>query len=627
MQGQVCFHLAENKQDEDYPFAFLASYATQNNTRWQYQPLQKALQHYAGDENKTALAELLQPVHAACHACEWVRELVDSGDIYHPLAWRPNEAYRLLKSASTLTDCGIIVKLPNWWQTRSRPKVQMTIGNTSNAAFGRDAILDFNMDVALGDQTLTEDEMAALLADNDSLVWFKGQWVEVDHEKIHAAMEQFNAVKAASAEGLSFIEGMRMLSGMKPDMSDNQAADIQTQDWSEVIAGKSLQSMLRTLRDPQHLATCTPGKALNATLRPYQQVGVDWLCFLTDLGLGACLADDMGLGKTIQMISLLLILQQRTETHCSVIVVPASLLANWQEECQRFAPSLTIHTIHPSASLSLRRDGIDVVLTTYGMLRRCDELLAIDWSLIIIDEAQAIKNPSAAQTQLVKQLKGRARVALTGTPVENRLGDLWSLFDFICPGLLGNSATFKKFLKKLNAGASYAPLKQLVQPYLLRRVKTDPTIIDDLPDKTEMDVWCQLSRQQVSLYADWVRRLGQALKQESGIKKRGLVLSSLMRFKQICNHPSQLTDNGDFLPSHSGKFERLGELCETIADNDEKVLVFTQFREMVKPLEKFLTTVFGSEGLTIDGSTPVKKRQARVAQFQKNQVHLSLFFP
>jgi non-specific serine/threonine protein kinase len=261
--------------------------------------------------------------------------------------------------------------------------------------------------------------------------------------------------------------------------------------------------------------------------------------------------------------------------------------------------------------------GVDAVFTTYATLARQDWLSTLDWDLVVLDEAQAIKNPAARQTRAVKRLRSRARIALTGTPVENRLSDLWSIFDFLSPGLLGSAARFKTFVKALEErGGGYAPLRELVRPYILRRLKTDARILPDLPDKTEVHAFCALSRRQARLYQRSVEELGRAVNGVSGMKRRGLVLSFLLRFKQICNHPSQLVGDGAYEPAHSGKFERLREICEELASRQEKALVFTQFRELTEPLSAFLARVFGRPGLTLHGGTPVGKRRALVDEFQ-----------
>ena len=304
--------------------------------------------------------------------------------------------------------------------------------------------------------------------------------------------------------------------------------------------------------------------------------------------------------------------------------MPASLLANWKAELERFAPSLSFLIAHPSENPTGKRqvekqdaDGLDLLITTYGMLSRSDWLREHDWDLVILDEAQAIKNSGTRQSRTVKELKSSARVAMTGTPVENRLSDLWSLFDFLNPGLLGGAKTFAELVKQMEARSSYQPLRSLVGPYILRRLKTDKRVIADLPEKVEMSTFCTLSREQAALYEQAVRDLADKLEEADGIQRRGLVLAQLMRFKQICNHPAQLVGTGDYAQEQSGKFQRLAELCEELGQRQEKVLVFTQFREITGPLARFLEGVFGRPGLVLHGGTAVAQRRRLVDSFQR----------
>ncbi len=631
--GRVCFHLAENRQDPEFPFAFMATYIPRlgKNARAQHLPLSQALREYAGSNNREALLRLLEPVSAASNDCPWVKDLTESNDIYHPLAWTPEEAYLFLMDVPLLEGSGLIVRLPDWWKKRPRPKVQIAVGSKVGSTLSAQALLDFQVQLTLDGEALTADEIAALTAAGEGLAMVRGQWVEVDSERLSQALEQWQKMQAeAGADGLSFIEGMRLLAGAQRDLSGHDQMLDET-GWAYVEAGDQLRELLAGLRDPSKLDAVQNLSGLQANLRPYQQTGLNWLWFLSELGLGACLADDMGLGKTIQVISLLLAQQGRAGQKVpSLLVLPASLISNWKSELQHFAPSLRIVCLHPAeterselariaADPETHLSGFDAVLTTYGMLQRQEWLRKPSWNLIVLDEAQAIKNPGTLQTKAVKTLSGRARIALTGTPVENRLSDLWSLFDFVSPGLLGSATRFKKFISSLESGEhpSYAPLRSLVQPYILRRLKTDRSVISDLPDKVEMAAWCGLSKIQARLYAQAVKDLTQALKeQQEGMKRRGLILSSLMRFKQICNHPDQALGDGDFAAEHSGKFGRLRELAEEIAARQEKVLIFTQFRTMTTPLAAFLAQVFGRPGLVLHGGTAVAERQKLVDRFQ-----------
>ncbi len=639
--GRVCFHLAENRRSEECPFAFLATYAPSvaSASRVQYQPLSRALRELAGAKNKTALVRLLTPVHAASQRSVLVKELVESGDLYQPLAWTPHDAYRFLKDASLLEESGILVRLPDWWKRRPRPRVAVTIGDAKQKKFDVQGMLDFKVQLALGDLQLGEAEWRELMAADDGLVMLRGQWVEVDRQKLQEALNHWRQVEEQARDGVSFLEGMRLLAGVPADLTEKDD-DQEAREWSFVHAGQWLGDVLAKMRRPESLQPAAASESLKAKLRPYQATGVNWLRFLTGLGLGACLADDMGLGKTIQVLALFLALKgQKSDapavppgtTRASLLVLPASLLGNWKAEMARFAPTLRAAFLHPAETAKEELDqiaaepasalrDIDVVVTSYGMLLRQDWLTEIRWQLAVLDEAQAIKNPAARQTKAVKRLQADARIALTGTPVENSLADLWSLFDFLSPGLLGSQAKFKEFAKKLRDRQEnrYAPLRSLVQPYILRRLKTDRRIIDDLPEKVEVRAFCGLSKRQAAMYAKMVDELAALLKSVAGMKRRGLVLAYVMRFKQVCNHPSQVLGDGRYLAEESGKFARLAEICEEIASRQQRALVFTQFREMTEPLAAFLAEVFGRSGLVLHGGTAVQRRKSIVDQFQRD---------
>ena len=388
------------------------------------------------------------------------------------------------------------------------------------------------MEVTLDGESLSAAEIKRLLAQSDGLALIRGKWVEVDHERLSRTLEQFEAIeRRAATEGLSFGEAMRMLAGA--GIAGDGAAGQDDVDWSQTVAGPWLAQTLADLRHPDGLSRVDPGRSLQGTLRPYQQAGVQWLYLLTQLRLGACLADDMGLGKTIQVLSLLLVLKNeaRENRKPCLLVAPASLLANWAAEIARFAPSLKTVVVHPSAAPAekLNTDradnfaDVDLVITSYGFLTRTPWLETTSWRFVVLDEAQAIKNPAAKQTKSVKRLKADVRIALTGTPIENRLGDLWSIFDFINPGLLGSSKQFSAFAKRLadRPHNPYGPLRDLVRPYILRRLKTDKSIIADLPDKTEVKTFCPLSRKQAALYQQAVDELAGQLEDVDGHEAQG----------------------------------------------------------------------------------------------------------
>ncbi len=646
--GRVTFHLAENKRDADRPFAFLATYAhrVSAGARLQHVPLGQALKEYAGERNQTRLAALLEPVRRAADTVALVRNMLDDRSLFQAHAWTVGQAHQFLIAVPKIEAAGVVVRAPDWWTARRppRPHVRIRIGQKEASQLGMDSLLDFSADLALDGVPLTDAERRQLMESSDGLVLLRGHWVELDHRRLNEALDHWRQLESLHADGISFVEGMRLLAGVQLDAAEQ---DDPAADWSQVVAGEWLSEALQSLRNPLGAAALQPGVDLRATLRPYQADGVRWLWFITRLGLGACLADDMGLGKTIQVIDLLL--QMKREDHvqgprvqtktrrnphngasASLLVVPASLVGNWKQELERFAPTLRVLYFHPSEcgadelaevakTPAKSLAGFDVVITTYGIVRRTEWLRKLSWRLVALDEAQAIKNAASTQAKSVKQLAAAHRIVLTGTPIENHLGDLWSLFDFCNPGLLGSAAQFKQFVKRLNRGqdgAAFGALRRLVQPYILRRLKTDPDIVPDLPAKTEMRVECGLSKKQIVVYERTVADLAQRLKEAEGIARRGLVLSTLMQLKQICNHPAQYLHTGAFTAKDSGKFERLAALCEPIVERQEKLLVFTQFQSLCEPLAEHLAGVFGRAGLVLSGATAIRKRTDLVRQFQ-----------
>lgn len=648
--GRVCFHLAENKANPVKPFAFLATYTTHlsKTAQAQHLPLGRALEEYADQNKKSLLLSLLLPVQRAAEKSIFLKNLMDTRKIFQPLAWEAREAYQFLKDIPLFEAAGVIIKVPNWWNPKkpARPSVKVTIGNKKPSTVGLDALLDFNIDFALpSGQKLTTEEFKQLLHHKEQLIQIKGQWIQVDSEKLNQVLSHWKTIeRRVRHEGLSFAEGLRLLAGMSNSQTE-ELSDEEVSVWSSITEGDYLNDILHSLRHPE----INPEKSwdtilekyLRAELRPYQQRGVQWLRWLYQMRLGGCLADDMGLGKTIQVLSLLLLIKYQKEPSRRflphLLVLPASLLGNWQAEIQRFAPTLRSWIAH-SSSLNNEKNllqvppdlsQLDIVMTTYNMLHRLTWLKETAWDVIILDEAQAIKNPTTKQARMVKQLKCSVRFILTGTPVENRLLDLWSLFDFVAPGLLGGSRAFAGYSKQKNSSSetknqgSYfnATVRRLISPYILRRLKSDKTIISDLPDKTEMQTYCALTKEQVRFYQQAVNELATQLEESpsEGIQRRGLVLSYLLRFKQICNHPHQWLGHGEYEEELSGKFIRLRELCTVIAEKQEKVLIFTQFREIMPALCNFLTRLFKKEGLFLHGQTTLRERAKRLEAFQQEQ--------
>jgi superfamily II DNA or RNA helicase len=637
--GRVCFHLAENKSNLANPFAFLATYTTgvSKSERIQHLPLGRALEEYGSYEKKSQLLALLLPVQRAAEKSSFLRELVDSSAIFKPLAWQAMQAYSFLQDTALFEDAGIMVRVPNWWNAKKtlRPKIAIAIGNKSSNSLGLNSLLDFEMHFELpGGERLTTEEFEMLLKSSEQLIQFRGQWVQVDSQKLTQVLSHWKSVeRQVKTKGLSFAEGLRLIAGVNKKQADDNLAYNEVATWSSVVAGEWLNESLIVLRDPSRADNkklqSVLHKYLQASLRPYQELGVQWLWSLYNLRLGGCLADDMGLGKTIQVLSLLLLVKYQEQTcraqvqaKANLLVLPSSLIGNWQAEIERFAPDLNIYFAHSSfGQVDYPEQVYDLVVTTYSMLARIKWITEMSWNIIIIDEAQAIKNPNAKQTQIIKSLTANVRFALTGTPIENSITDLWSLFDFVAPGLLGSNREFTNYHKtnKDNISQMYFALRQLVNPYILRRLKNDKSIINDLPDKTEMQTYCLLTKEQIALYQQAVNDLADKLgeQKKNNIQRTGLVLSYLLRFKQICNHPDQWLGHGRYNENHSGKFLRIQEICETIAEKQEKVLIFTQFKEIIPKLCELLTKIFEREGLFLDGQTPIKERAKLVKAFQE----------
>ncbi len=617
--GRIFFHLVESKKD-DYPFAFMATYSSMVSTegKTRHLPLKNALVEFKNDNKK--LLELLSTVNKASQKSTFISEMVDSGDIFHPIGLTADEAYTFLQEIPLYEEAGILCRIPNWWKSKSNAfRLSVKIGTKPPSLLGLEALVDFDAQLSMGDAPLTVAELKKLLAETEGLAFIKGKWVEVNHEKLKETLLAYEqAQKLMGGKDMTLLEAMRFQ--LNPEetlnLKDN-AGEI------EITNGQWLNAVVSKLTRPESIETVGTGEDFNATLRAYQERGLAWLHFMKSLGLGACLADDMGLGKTVQVIALLNYIKS-VKKEKTLLVIPASLIGNWVNEIIRFAPSLKYYVLHPSensgADLNETElaEEYELFITTYGMLLRYDRLKDISWNTLILDEAQAVKNPGTRQTKAVKQLKAAYRIAMTGTPVENRLSDLWSLFDFLNRGLLGSPKEFTDFTKKLKENQSdYSRLKKAVSPFILRRLKTDKTIIADLPEKIEMKTYSALTKKQAALYDSLVEDIKIRLEaSEDGIGRKGLILSSILKFKQICNHPDQYLGQAFYPESESGKYARLREICETIYEKRERVLVFTQFKEITGPLKEFLQSVFHHKGLVLHGETPVAKRREIVEAFQ-----------
>jgi SNF2 family DNA or RNA helicase len=543
-----------------------------------------------------------------------------------------DEAFEFLKeSAWILEDAGFKVIIPAWLtpKGRRRAKLRLRSGGKSKSAsasaqayFSMETLTDYHYELAIGDETLTPEEWQQLVDAKAPLIHFRGQWMELDRENMQDMLAFMQQQNDATPE-LSVQELLKKLA--------------EEADSFELDVHDSLAQMLAKLSDNSQLELIDNPEKLNAELRDYQKRGVAWLRYLENVGLNGCLADDMGLGKTMQVISLLVLEREQTKPGPTLLIAPTSVIGNWQKEIEKFAPHLTT-LIHHGSEREQDADAFqqlcmqyDLLITSYTLARKDSKLLgALQWRRIVLDEAQNIKNPKAAQTKAILKLNGDSRLALTGTPVENRLMDLWSIFNFLNPGYLGKQAQFRKTyelpVQRDNDPRQSAILKKLIQPFILRRLKTDKAIIKDLPDKIDNKIYCNLSKEQASLYEVVVQDVVAQLEDAEGIQRQGLMLSTLMKLKQICNHPMQfLQDGSAFTPERSHKLERISEMLEEAMAQGDSVLVFTQFTEIGEHLERYLAKEKHYKTHYLHGGTPRNKREQMISDFQDPETGPAVF--
>ncbi len=619
--GRVFFHLVENKEEE-YPFAFLATYSTEDKKinkdqkssvhKAKHMPLKNALLEYKNNEEK--LLQLMSTISKAADRSDFISELMGNGELFSPLKLTKEEAFIILKEIYIYEEAGIMCRIPNWWRKKSNSlKLSVTIGNKEVSKIGLDQLLSFEPELFLGDEKITRAELKKLLQESEGLAFIKGKWVEIDKEKLQKVLDAYQ-----KAENLSKEDGLTMADAMRMELNAGEKLGIDDQIVElQVSNGTWLKDMRDKMCNPEIIKESEPKGSFNAILRPYQQTGFAWLSYMQELGFGACLADDMGLGKTVQIIAFLENIRVGKGGK-ALLIIPASLIGNWQKEIEKFAPEMTVGVLHGKESnieLDEKKSPF-LYITTYGMAVRLEKLREINWDVLILDEAQAIKNPGTKQTKTIKKINAKTRIAMTGTPIENKLSDLWSLFDFLDAGLLGNAKEFTDFTKKIAENNSdYTKLRNIVSPFILRRLKTDKNVITDLPDKVEKKEYASLSKKQVVLYNKLVKEIQIKLQEADGIERKGLVLASIIKFKQICNHPDQYLGLGEYKSEHSGKFEQLKNICENIYEKRERVLVFTQFKEMTGAISDLLEKIFNRKGLILHGGTPIKKRGEMVDYF------------
>ncbi|MEP0903881.1 DEAD/DEAH box helicase [Leptolyngbya subtilissima ST-M1] len=546
-------------------------------------------------------------------------------------------AFTFLKeSAWVLEDAGYKVIVPAWWTPKGRQRAKVRLrakgkslggSDKSKGYFSYDTLVQYQYDLAIGDQPVTEQEWQQLVNAKSPLVKFRGQWMELDQDKMQQMLEFWQQQQAENPE-MSLLDFMRLTSG---ETDDSLEVEFDRDD--------ALATMLTQLSDKTRLELTPNPDQLQGNLRDYQKRGLSWLHYLENLGLNGCLADDMGLGKTIQVIARLI--QEREEPSQPIpptlLIAPTSVVGNWFHEIEKFAPHLRA-VVHHGGDRSLDTKAFkalcrkhDLVITSFTLARKDVKLLeGVTWHRIVLDEAQNIKNPKTAQTKAILKLNANHRLALTGTPVENRLMDLWSIFNFLNPGYLGTQTQFRKQfelpIQKENSSTHSTILKKLVEPFILRRLKTDQSIIKDLPDKVEQKLFCNLTPEQASLYEAVLKDVTEQLETSEGIQRQGLILATLTKLKQICNHPRQfLQDNSEFSPERSHKLSRLLAMLDEVVAEGESALVFSQFREIGDALEHHLRHTCHYNTYYIHGGTNRKKREQMIAAFQDPDTEPAIF--
>ncbi len=590
--SRIYFHLVENKNDM-YPFAFMATYTTKDEEgKVHHYPLRFALTEYKNDLE--GLSRLISPISRLSSSSEIIKGMIESGRIFYPVRFTEEEAYDFLLHAEEFEGEGLECRIPNFWRKKGRYTSLSISVQKGNMSAGK--IIAIHPKMVYEGIAITKKEIEDLLDMKAGLAFLKGKWVALDSDKLKALLESYDLFSSpmSIADVVKYSSGIKK-SKVKLSFSDKNWLDSLSKAVSENIS--------------------IPDSA-KITLRPYQTEGFKYLYAMNTLGFGFCLADDMGLGKTVQVLAYLETLRVEKKARRVLLVLPSSLIGNWESEIRTFTPSLDYDIYHGSA----RELGKGfLTITTYGVAAKDEKLALESWDLVILDEAQYIKNSATKAYKALSAMKRKRSVILTGTPLENNLMNLWSLMEYINPGFLGTKTEFSRYAKDVDIGR-ISSLKRAISPFILRRLKTDKSIIKDLPDKVESSLFVNLSKEQIILYNKVVKDLEESIKEKEGeFEKKGMVLAAIAKLKAICNHPDQYSGESIYKEDESGKFELLKEVAGTIYSNREKVLVFTQFKEIIPALDNLLSSVFGTHGLIIDGTVSAKKRTEIVKKFQNGE--------
>ncbi len=559
-------------------------------------------------------SRLYLPIEDSLHSARPVKAALSS-----------SQAYEFLKEAAPLlSESGYSVLIPPWWN-KGAPKASLGLKlnlkpkqdpRAGSGRFTFDSIIKYDWQLSLGGEPMSEEEFEELANLKEPLVRIRGQWVELKKDDIAAALKFF---KSRNSGEMNLREALRLSIGSRGLESGLQVSGFSASGW--------ISGLFERLSGRNPISELSQPPGFVGELRPYQVKGFSWLAYLRQYGLGACLADDMGLGKTIQMLAILLKDKEDGIEKPTLLICPTSVVGNWKREAERFAPGLQVMVHHGTnrKKKEFLTEALehDLVISTYALTHRDEDIISqVEWNGIVLDEAQNIKNSFTKQSQAVRRLNANYRVALTGTPVENRLSELWSIMEFLNPGYLGSAEDFRRSfalpIERYSDKEAGARLRNIVSPFILRRLKTDPAIIKDLPDKIETKVHCNLTKEQATLYEAMVKEMLRKIEDSEGIERKGMVLSALVRLKQICNHPAQFLGDGSSLPGRSGKLSRITEMLEEVLAEGDSALVFTQFAEMGNMLKAHLQQVFGQEALFLHGEISQKQRDKMVIRFSEN---------
>lgn len=684
--NKIYFHLTANKETSDiFPFTFTITYDKCIHS------ISDSSSHHSGEfpiknifnefkNNTESIDIFLCPLHKAAMESVFLNRLVHSNAIFDTINLSADDAFIFINEIALYEKFGISCTISDFYDDLSgslsmifninnidhikHPDTAHTENLNNDKSFDNinkinqisslniNSIIDFDASLVLGDKIINEEEINNILSEKEGLKFINDRWIKISHYELENLLHIYSDIKNfTGSNNMTFIETLKFKMNMEKKLKSINNSYI-----IKMNVDDYLTSIVKKLNLTKNHCPIIDNPDFQINLRPYQKDAVNWLYMMKNMELGACLADDMGLGKTLEVLALLTYvkfntpIEKRKASEKTLLILPASLIENWKSEISKFTPWLKYYIIHPSQNKNIFSDDTivhtheniekpcddnvftdyDLIITTYGMISKYDFFKNVFWDSLILDEAQAIKNPSTKQTKSVKELNSKFRIAMTGTPIENHLSDLWSIFDFLNKNLLGSQNDFSTYINYLKSNdTNYESLRKFISPFIMRRVKTDKSIISDLPEKIEIKTYAILSNKQIILYnnvlKDFKNKLLDSDKDTSyrkNIYRSGLILSTIIKLKQICNHPDHYLKKTDFAYDYSGKYTLLRKLCETIFENKERVLIFTQFKEMTTPLKTFLEDTFNNEGIVLNGDIPIKKRKILIDKFQdkKNYV-------